>query len=137
MSWVIMVPSALLIAVLSLGAILLWRYRRNRIKNYSCAEAQLVSKKAQKHFHKEMRKLSDKLLYYILKIVDSAAHNRRNDVYVDTSPFDSRFSDPADAKKNRNAVKESLRSRGFSIIPDEKHREAVIHISWQTNRTTL
>lgn len=135
MSLVIMVPSALLIAVLSLGAILLWRYRRNRIKNYSCAEAQLVSKKAQKHFHKEMRKLSDKLLYYILKIVDVAAHNRRNDVYVDTSPFDSRFSDPVDAKKNRNAVKESLRSRGFSIIPDEKHREAIIHISWQTNRT--
>ena len=135
MSLVIMVPSALLIAVLSLGAILLWRYRRNRIKNYSCAEAQLVTKKAQKHFHKEMRKLSDKLLYYILKIVDVAAHNRRNDVYVDTSPFDSRFSDPVDAKKNRNAVKESLRSRGFSIIPDEKHREAIIHISWQTNRT--
>lgn len=135
MSWIIGIPSALLIAVLSIGAILLWRYRRNRIKNYSCAEAQLVSKKAQKHFHKEMRKLSDKLLYHILKIVDSAAHNRKNDVYVDTSPFDSRFSDPVDAKKNRNAVKESLRSRGFSIIPDEKHREAIIHISWQTNRT--
>lgn len=135
MSWIIGIPSALLIAVLSIGAILLWRYRRNRIKNYSCAEAQLVSKKAQKHFHREMRKLSDKLLYHTLKAVDSAAHNRRNDVYVDTSPFDLRFSDPADAKKNRNAVKESLRSRGFSIIPDEKHREAIIHISWQTNRT--
>lgn len=135
MSWIIGIPSALLIAVLSIGAILLWRYRRNRIKNYSCAEAQLVAKKAQKHFHKQMRKLSDKLLYHTLKVVDSAARNRGHDVYVDTSPFDLRFNDPADAKKNRNAVKESLRSRGFSIIPDEKHREAVIHISWQTNRT--
>jgi hypothetical protein len=135
MPWIIGVPSALLIAVLLTVAILYWRYRRNRIKNYSCAEAQLVSKKAQKHFHKELRKLSDKLLYHVLKIVDASARNRRNDVYVDTSPFDTRFSDPADAKKNRNAVKESLRSRGFSIIPDEKHREAVIHISWQTNRT--
>lgn len=93
----------------------------------------MVSKKAQKQFHKEMRKLADKLLYHTLKIVDSAAHNRRNDVVVDTSPFDSRFSDPVDAKKNRNAVKESLRSRGFKIIPDEKHRESVIHISWQTS----
>ena len=134
MSWLVGIPSVLLLAVLLTVAILLWKHRRNRIRNYSCAEAQLVAKQAQKRFHKELRKQSDKLLYAVLNLVDEAARNRKNDVFVDTSPFDARFSDPADAKKNRNAIKEALRSRGFCIIPDEKHRDAVIHISWQTNR---
>ena len=124
----------MLVAVLSVGAILLYKHRRNRIRNYSCAEAQLVTKKAQKQFHKEMRKQSDKLLYEVLNIIDESARNRKNDVYVDTSPFDKRFlDDTANAKKYRNSVKESLRARGFRIIPDEQHREAVIHISWMTS----
>ena len=134
MSWLVGVPSVLLVAVLSVGAILLYKHRRNRIRNYSCAEAQLVTKKAQKQFHKEMRKQSDKLLYEDLNIIDESARNRKNDVYVDTSPFDKRFlDDTANAKKYRNSVKESLRARGFRIIPDEQHREAVIHISWMTS----
>ena len=134
MSWLVGVPSVLLVAVLSVGAILLYKHRRNRIRNYSCAEAQLVTKKAQKQFHKEMRKQSDKLLYEVLNIIDESARNRKNDVYVDTSPFDKRFlDDTANAKKYRNSVKESLRARGFRIIPDEQHREAVIHISWMTS----
>lgn len=134
MSWLVGVPSVLLVAVLSVGAILLYKHRRNRIRNYSCAEAQLVAKKAQKQFHKEMRKQSDKLLYAVLNIVDESARNRKNDVYVDTSPFDKKFlDDTANAKKYRNSVKESLRARGFRIIPDEQHRESVIHISWMTS----
>lgn len=136
MAWLVGVPSILLLAVLSTVAILLLKHRRNRLKNYSCAEAQLVTKQAQKQFHKAMRKQSDKLLYEILSIIDESARNRKNDVVVDTSPFDARFSDPADAKKNRNAIKEALRSRGFCIIPDEQHRDSFIHISWQTNRPT-
>lgn len=136
MLWLVGITSGLLVAVLSLWAILLWRYRRNRIRNYSCAEAQLVSKKAQKQFHKVMRKQADRLLYAVLKYVDNAARKRKNDVYVDTTPFSKEVNNLIDAKKCRNAVKESLRERGFSIIPDEQHREAVIHVSWQTNRTT-
>ena len=93
-----------------------------------------MTKKAQKQFHKEMRKQSDKLLYEVLNIIDESARNRKNDVYVDTSPFDKRFlDDTANAKKYRNSVKESLRARGFRIIPDEQHRESVIHISWMTS----
>ena len=137
MLWLVGIPSGLLVMVLSLGAILLWRYRRNRIRNYSCAEAQLVSKKAQKQFHKAMRKQADRLLYAVLKYIDDAARGRKNDVYVDTAPFSKAVKNLIDAKKCRNAVKGSLRERGFSIIPDEKHREAVIHVSWQTNRTSL
>ncbi len=92
-----------------------------------------MSKKAQKLYHKAMRKQSDKLLYEVLKIIDTAARNRRNDVYMDTSKFDKRFFDVEDARKYRNSVKESLRARGFRIIPDEQRRETVIHVSWHTS----
>ena len=42
--------------------------------------------------------------------------------------------DAASAKKRRNAVKDSLRGRGFCIIPDTHNNEELIHISWQVSR---
>lgn len=133
MAWLVLILAVLLIAVVLATVLVLWKHNRNRIRNYSCAEAQLVSKKAQKLYHKAMRKQSDKLLYEVLKIIDTAARNRRNDVYMDTSKFDKRFFDVEDARKYRNSVKESLRARGFRIIPDEQRRETVIHVSWHTS----
>lgn len=133
MAWLVLILAVLLIAVVLTTVIVLWRHNSGRIRNYSCAEAQLVSKKAQKQYHKKMRKRSDKLLYEVLKVIDTAARNRRNDVYTDTSPFEKRFFDVEDARKYRNSVKESLRARGFRIIPDEQRRESVIHVSWHTS----
>jgi len=133
MAWLVLILAVLLIAVVLTAVLVLWKHNRNRIRNYSCAEAQLVSKKAQKQYHKKMRKRSDKLLYEVLKVIDTAARNRRNDVYTDTSPFEKRFFDVEDARKYRNSVKESLRARGFRIIPDEQRRESVIHVSWHTS----
>ena len=39
-----------------------------RIKNYSCADAQIRSKNAQKQEHRKMRKESDKMLYEVLLV---------------------------------------------------------------------
>lgn len=133
MAWLVLILAVLLITMVLVTILVIWKHNRNRIRNYSCAEAQLVSKKAQKQYHKEMRRHSDKLLYEVLKIIDTAARNRRNDVYTDTSPFEKKFFDVEDARKYRNSVKESLRARGFRIIPDEQRREAVIHVSWHTS----
>ena len=107
--------------------------KRDRIKNYSCAEAQLVTKNAQKAMHRKVREHANKMLYQVLAIIDEAAKDRKCEVTIDTTAFENTYFKFVDAKKYRNAVKDSLRSRGFRIVPDTHHKEELIHISWETS----
>lgn len=125
-----------IVLLLSVG-ITLWvlsrKRKRDRIKNYSCAEAQLVTKNAQKAMHRKVREHANKMLYQVLAIIDDAAKDRKCEVTIDTTAFESTYFKFVDAKKYRNAVKDSLRSRGFRIVPDTHHKEELIHISWETS----
>lgn len=110
------------------------RMRRiNRIKNYTCAEAQLVVKNAERALHKKAREQANKMLYKVLALIDQAARDeRKHEMVIDTTGI---VTGGEDAKKYRNAIKDALRNRGFHIIPptlrtDEKY----IHVSWQTSR---
>lgn len=107
-----------------------------RIKNYSCADAQIRSKNAQKQEHRKMRKESDKMLYEVLLVIDKEASRCKNEVVIDTDDMEKSFKfNPETTKKRWNAVKESLRTRGFCIVPDTHHKENLIHISWMTSRS--
>lgn len=133
--FLITVTSVLLLA--SVGGVL-WalhcKRQRDRIKNYTCAEAQLVTKNAEKAMHKKSREHANKLLYKVLMLIDQAAHDeRRYEMVIDTSDLITDYAKYGDAKKYRNAIKDSLRSRGFRIIPDFHNKEEIIHISWQTS----
>lgn len=107
-----------------------------RIKNYTCADAQIRSKNAQKHEHRKMRKESDRMLFEVLMVIDKEASNSKNDVIVDMDDMEKFFRfNPETSRKRWNAVKESLRTRGFCIVPNTNHKENLIHVSWQTSRT--
>lgn len=125
-----------IVLLLSVG-ITLWvlsrKRKRDRIKNYSCAEAQLVTKNAQKAMHRKVREHANKMLYQVLAIIDEAAKDRKCEITIDTTAFENTYFKFVDAKKYRNAVKDSLRSRGFRIVPDTHHKEELIHISWETS----
>lgn len=125
-----------IVLLLSVGITLLVlssKSKRDRIKNYSCAEAQLVTKNAQKAMHRKVREHANKMLYQVLAIIDDAAKDRKCEVTIDTTAFENTYFKFVDAKKYRNAVKDSLRSRGFRIVPDTHHKEELIHISWETS----
>ncbi|MBR4407843.1 MAG: hypothetical protein IKT27_05970 [Clostridia bacterium] len=126
------------VSLLALVGGVLWalhyKRKRDRIKNYTCAEAQLVTKNAEKAMHKKAREHANKLLYKVLTLIDQAAHDERKyEMVIDTSDFITNYAKYGDAKKYRNAIKDALRSRGFRIIPDFHHKEEIIHISWQTS----
>lgn len=123
----------LLIAVGIVLGVISYKRKRDRIKNYTCAEAQLVTKNAQKAMHKKVREHANRMLYQVLALIDGAAKDRKCEVTVDTSAFENTYFKYMDAKKYRNAVKDSLRSRGFRIVPDTHHKDELIHISWQTS----
>lgn len=124
----------LLIAVGIVLGVIYYKRKRDRIKNYTCAEAQLVTKNAEKAMHKKSREHANKLLYKVLTLIDQAAHDeRRYEMVIDTSDLITDYAKYGNAKKYRNAIKDALRSRGFRIIPDFHHKEEIIHISWQTS----
>ena len=82
-----------------------------------------------------MRKESDKMLYEVLLVIDKEAANRKNEYILDTDDMEKFFKFNSEtAKKRWNAVKDSLRARGFCIVPDTHHKENLIHISWHTSK---
>lgn len=108
---------------------------RNAVANYSCEAAQLDMKNAQKSSHKKTRAAANKLLFDVLKRIKSEANKEHYELCVDMSVLEKKHKfDAASAKKRRNAVKDSLRGRGFCIIPDTHNNEELIHISWQVSR---
>lgn len=135
--FLITVLSVVLLLAVGIAILIVTNHREKlRIKNYSCADAQIRSKNAQKQEHRKMRKESDKMLYEVLLVIDKEAANRKNEVIIDTDDMEKFFKfNPETTKKRWNAVKESLRARGFCIVPDTHHKENLIHVSWQTSRT--
>lgn len=133
----ITVLSLVLLLAVGITILIVTNHREKaRIKNYSCADAQIRSKNAQKREHRKMRQESDKMLYEVLLVIDKEASNSKNEVIVDTDDMEKFFKfNPDTTKKRWNAVKDSLRNRGFCIVPDTHHKENLIHISWQTSRT--
>ena len=111
---------------------------RKKISSYSCAEAQLDAKNAQRNAHRSMRTDANKILFEVLENVRSAANSGRCECLVDMQDIEKKYKfNPTETKHRRNAVKDSLRNKGFSIVPDvdTAHKEYIIHISWQTSRT--
>lgn len=94
------------------------------IKEYTCAAAQLDSKRANKAVHRKFRRESNKMLLEVLAIIYQAARTGGSEVVV---PLTSIFPDTEYKKKMINSVKESLRSRGFTIIPPSQDS---LRISW-------
>jgi len=135
--FLITVLSVVLLLAVGIAILIVTNHREKlRIKNYSCADAQIRSKNAQKQEHRKMRKESDKMLYEVLLVIDKEAANRKNEVIIDTDDMEKFFKfNPETMKKRWNAIKESLRARGFCIVPDTHHKENLIHVSWQTSRT--
>ena len=112
--------------------------RRNIITNYSCEAAQLDMKTAQKANHKRTRSAANVLLFDVLKLIKVEANKEHCEICINMDDLEKKHKfDPASAKKRRNAVKDSLRGRGFCIIPDTHNNEELIHISWQVSRASV
>ena len=112
------------------------RQHKNRLFNYSCAEAQLDMKNAQRKAHRRMRSDANKILLDVLEFIRSEANNRKPECAVDMEDMERKHKfNPAEAVHRRNAVKDSLRNKGFLIIPGACDKAHIVRISWQTSRT--
>lgn len=103
---------------------LMHHWRVLAIKEYTCAAAQLDAKRANKAVHRKFRRESNKMLLEVLAIIYQAARTGGSEVVV---PLTSISPDTEYKKKMINSVKESLRSRGFTIIPPAQDS---LRISW-------
>lgn len=132
------VPTASLMLVFIaavVAAVIAVMRKKDRIRNYSCAEAQLDMKNAQKRSHRRAREEANKMLFDVLGIIRVEARSEQCELRVDMGDLEKKYGfDPKTAKKRRNAVKDSLRSRGFIIIPDTQNNEELIHVSWLTSK---
>lgn len=131
-SWIAVILCAIIVLI-----VVKIREHRERICSYSCAEAQLDAKNAQKKAHRRMRTDANKILFGVLENIRSAANSGRCECLVNMTVIEKKYNfDPSEIKQRRNAVKDSLRNKGFCIVPDigSTHKEDTIHISWQTSR---
>lgn len=131
-SWIAVILCTIIVLV-----VIKVKERRKTISLYSCAEAQLDAKNAQKNAHRRMRTDANKILFGVLEHVHSAANNGKCECLVNIQVIEKKYNfNPSETKNRRNAVKDSLRNKGFCIVPDigSTHKEDTIHISWQTSR---
>lgn len=94
------------------------------IKEYTCAAAQLDTKRANKAVHRKFRRESNKMLLEVLAVIYRAARTGGSEVVITLTSISP---DTEYKKKMINSVKESLRSRGFTIIPPAQDS---LRISW-------
>ena len=94
------------------------------LKEYTCAAAQLDAKRANKAAHRKFRHESNKMLLEVLAVIYQAARTGGSEVVVSLTSISP---DTEYKKKMINSVKESLRSRGFTIIPPAQDS---LRISW-------
>ena len=94
------------------------------IKEYTCAAAQLDTKRANKAVHRKFRQESNKMLLEVLAVIYRAARTGGSEVVITLTSISP---DTEYKKKMINSVKESLRSRGFTIIPPAQDS---LRISW-------
>lgn len=99
-------------------------WRGLAIKEYTCAAAQLDAKRANKAAHRKFRRESDKMLLEVLDTIYRAARDGGSEVVITLTSI---APDTEYKKKMINSVKESLRSRGFTIIPPAQDS---LSISW-------
>lgn len=112
------------LSLIILACWLMHYWRVLAIKEYTCAAAQLDAKRANKAAHRKFRRESDKMLLEVLDVIYRAARTGGSEVVV---PLTSIAPDTAYKKKMINSVKESLRARGFTIIPPAQDS---LRISW-------
>lgn len=112
------------LSLIILACWLMHYWRVLAIKEYTCAAAQLDAKRANKAVHRKFRRESNKMLLEVLAVIYQAARTGGSEVVV---PLTSISPDTEYKKKMINSVKESLRSRGFTIIPPAQDS---LRISW-------
>lgn len=119
---IIVSVSGLSLIILAYWLMHYWRVLA--IKEYTCAAAQLDSKRANKAAHRKFRRESDKMLLEVLDAIYRVARTGGSEVVITLTSI---APDTAYKKKMINSVKESLRSRGFTIIPPAQDS---LRISW-------